>query len=439
MFFRIGGDLIFDLGILNGRLYLEGSFVKSNLYIRNGIIDTITTSDLESTEKYDASGKMILPGFIDSHVHFNLGVSENISRDDFFNGSKEAAIGGITTFIDFLDPIKDVSELDEAFNNRYELAKKSVIDYGFHVTLGNPEGNAKELLNKSCLLGMPTIKLFTTYASTNRQTKDYYIDELLKYSKATKTRIVVHAENNDMIKENNVLVKDHESSRPALSEITEVLKLAEMARYRDGLLYIVHTNCGTTLERLKELYPKELHSTIILESAPHYFKFNSSVYEREDGYLYTMTPPLRSEEERAKLVKNIDAVDVIATDHCPYPKELKNKKYTSEIPMGIDGVKYSFLNMFSIFGESIISKFTTEPSKIQGLYPKKGTLIPGADGDIVIFDSNKTTKVTDENSVYNNQVLKGEISAVISKGKFIVNEGKFWGGQGKYLSRRLPI
>ncbi|OPJ62087.1 amidohydrolase family protein [Clostridium chromiireducens] len=394
---------------------------------------------MDCKEKYDANGKMVLPGFIDAHVHFNLGVGENTSSDDFLKGSKKAAMGGITTFIDFLDPINDVSQLDEAFNKRYELAKKSVVDYGFHVTLGNPDGNVKELQNKSSLLGMPTIKLFTTYASTNRQTKDYYIDELLKYSKKTKTRVLVHAENNDMIREKNILVKDHEKARPALSEITEVLKLAEMARYRDGLLYIVHTNCGTTIERLKEVYSDELHSTIILESAPHYFRFNSSLYEKEDGYLYTMTPPLRSEEERLKMVNNIDAIDVIGTDHCPFSKKLKNKKYTSDIPMGIDGVKYSFLNMFTLFGESIISKFTVEPSKIHGLYPKKGTIMPGSDGDIVIFDPNKTTKIMDDNSVYNDEILKGEISATISKGKIIVSEGKFLGGQGEYLPRRLQV
>lgn len=382
---------------------------------------------------------MVLPGFIDAHVHFNLGVGENVSIDDFFEGSKKAAMGGITTFIDFLDPINNVSQLDEAFNKRYELAKKSVVDYGFHVTLGNPDGDVKELLNKSSLLGMPTIKLFTTYSSTNRQTKDYYIDELLKYSKKTKTRVLVHAENNDMIREKNILVKDHEKARPALSEITEVLKLTEMARYREGLLYIVHTNCGTTLERLKDIYSDELHSTVILESAPHYFKFNSSLYEKEDGYLYTMTPPLRSEEERLKMINNIDAIDVIGTDHCPFSKRLKNKKYTSEIPMGIDGVKYSFLNMFTLFGESIISKFTVEPSKIHGLYPKKGTIMPGSDGDIVVFDPNKTTKIADDNSVYHNEILKGEISATISKGKIVVSEGEFLGGQGEYLPRRLQV
>ena len=107
--------------------------------------------------------------------------------------------------------------------------------------------------------------------------------------------------------------------------------------------------------------------------------------------------------------------------------------------MGIGGVKYSFLNMFTLFGETIIPKFTIEPSKIHGLYPKKGTLMIGSDGDIVIFDPNKITKVMDKDSVYNNEILKGEINTTVSKGKFIVKEGCFLGGEGKYLPRRLQI
>lgn len=413
--------------------------MESNLYLKNGIIDSISNSYFLCKEECNARGNMVLPGFIDAHVHFNLRVGNNVSEDDFYNGSINAAIGGITTFIDFLDPIKEISQLKDAFNNKKELAKNSVVDYGFHVTLGNPMGDAEKFLSESSLLGMPSIKIFTTYASTDRQTKDYFIDELLKYSKSIKTRIVVHAENNDMINESDVLVKDHEKSRPAISEITEVLKLAEMAKYRDGLLYIVHTNCGTTVERLKDIHNKELHSSIILESAPHYFKFNSSLYKREDGYLYTMTPPLRCEEEKEKLINNIDGIDVIATDHCPFSKNLKNKKFTNEIPMGIGGVKYSFLNMFTLFGQNIISKFTENPAKVHGLYPQKGTLMVGSDGDIVIFDPNKITKVSDENSIYNNQILKGKIIATISKGKFIVKENKFLGGQGSYLFRKLDI
>ena len=320
-----------DLGIINGYVYLEGRFIKSNIYIKKGVIESVTSSIMHCSKVYDAKGCII-----DPHVHFNLGVGKNVSAQDFQTGSINAALGGITTYIDFLNPINNISELEFEFNKRKKQAKDSVIDYGFHVTLGSFKEDVKELFKNSTALGMPTIKIFTTYESTGRMTKDNIIDELLKYSKEYVCRVVVHAENNDLIKEKNILVKDHEKARPAIAEISEVLKLCEMATYRNGLLYIVHTNCGTTVERVRENFKDSLHSSIILESAPHYFKFNSSVYEGEDGYRYTMTPPLREESERLKLKDNIDGIDIIGTDHCPFPECMKNKKYTSDIAMGVD-------------------------------------------------------------------------------------------------------
>lgn len=429
-----------DLGIVNGKVYMKGDFIDANLYIKNGIVHTVTSNFFACKEIYDAKGLMVLPGFIDPHVHFNLKVGPNLSEDNFYKGSVNAAIGGITTFIDFLDPISEVEQMESEFNNRLDLAKESAIDYSFHLTICNPQSDPQSFMKKSCELGMPTIKVFTTYSSSNRQTKDSYIDELLKYSREFSTRILVHAENNDMISEKKVLVVDHEKARPAISEITEVLKLAEINKYRKGLLYIVHINCGTTVKRLKEIYSNELHSSLILESAPHYFKFNSSVYSREEGYLFTMTPPLRDEEERKELSKHINSIDIIATDHCPFASEFKKRTYTQDIPMGVGGVRYSFLNMYTLFGADIIPKFTEAPAKIHGLYPKKGTLLPGSDGDVVIFDPNSITKVNDEGSIYNGETLKGRIEATISKGEIIVDKGNYVGRvKGKFLKRSLVI
>lgn len=430
-----------DLGIINGYVCLEGRFIKSNLYIKNGVIESVTSSIMHCSKVYDAKGCIIMPGFIDPHVHFNLGVGKNVSAQDFHTGSINAALGGITTYIDFLDPINNISELDFEFNKRKKQAEDSVIDYGFHVTLGSFKEDVKELFKKGRALGMPTIKIFTTYESTGRMTKDNIIDELLKYSKEYECRVVVHAENNDLIKEKNILVKDHEKARPAIAEISEVLKLCEMAAYRNGLLYIVHTNCGTTVERVRENFKDSLHSSIILESAPHYFKFNSSVYEGENGYRYTMMPPLREESERLKLKDNIDGIDIIGTDHCPFSEHMKNKKYTSDIAMGVDGVKYSFLNMYTLYKEKIIPKFTENPAIIHGLYPKKGSLMVGSDGDIVVFDPNNTTIVNDKESIYDGQVLKGSIKAVFAKGNMIVNNNEFLknSSSGSYIERRIEL
>lgn len=432
---------MFDLGIVNGNIYLEGKWIEGNLYIHNQKIAAISQSFLPCKEEYDAKERIVMPGLIDAHVHFALTVGKYTSKDDFYTGSKAAAYGGITTYIDFLDPARNIQEIEKAFALRRALAKDSVVDYGFHSTIAQPEEEPAKMLKAMKHFGIPTVKLFTTYSSSQRRTYDDYIDRLLQVSKALSTRVLVHAENEELLQEGvHLRVKDHAKARPALSEISEVLKLAEITRYREGLLYIVHTNCGTTVERVKELYPELLHSSLILESCPHYFTMTSSLYETEKGYLYTMTPPLRSEEERRKLCENIDGIDVIATDHCPFTKKEKQRDFVAQIPMGIGGISYSFFSMYKLFGEKIIDKFTLQPAKIHGLYPQKGSLMPGADADVIVFDPHITwTASREEEAAYTGIGMQGKVCCTLSRGNFVVKDGVFLGAQGQYVRREINV
>ena len=124
-----------DLGIKNGFVYLDGELQKINLYIKNEKISAISTDEFKCEKIVDAAGRYVLPGFIDPHVHFSLGVGNNISKDDFEEGSKEAALGGVTTYIDFLDPIKKADEISLEFEKRRKMAAKSYVDYAFHATI----------------------------------------------------------------------------------------------------------------------------------------------------------------------------------------------------------------------------------------------------------------------------------------------------------------
>jgi dihydropyrimidinase len=259
----------------------------------------------------------------------------------------------------------------------------------------------------------------------------------LTESKDTNVKIVVHAENDELIwNRKDILVKDHETSRPVISENIEVLKLAEMARRTGGNLYIVHVSAGSSVEKLIKEYHEELkNQKIILESCPHYFVFNSEVYEQEDGYRYTMTPPLRAEEEKMRLNQRIDFISTIGTDHCPSEERLKKHRYTSDIFMGVGGLEYSFLTMYDLFKDKIINKYTKEPAKAYGLYPQKGNLFPGADADILVFQPSGTTKVEDESSIYNGRILKGKIDKVFLRGQPIVEDGKLYSSVGKYIRR----
>jgi dihydropyrimidinase len=435
-----------DLGILNGKLYLNGEFIYANLYCKAGKIDTITNSFLPCEKEYDAAGKLVLPGFIDPHVHFQLSVGANTSKDDFYLGSIKGALGGVTTYIDFLDPVKNTQELKVAFSKRLGLASVSMTDYSFHTTIANPTEEADQLLKAGREMGLPSLKLFTTYSNSDRRTYDGYIDRLLYYSREMESRIVIHAENDDLISTaKEILVRDHEASRPVISERSEVIKLAEMAKERDGLLYIVHISAGSTVESLVRNYSSELKKgTILMESCPHYFLKNSDCYSQEDGHRYTMTPPLRNESERTLLKKYIDEINVIGTDHCPFDMGLKKAQYTSQIPMGVGGIEYSFSNMYTEFGTSIISKYTEAPAKAYGLYPYKGTLLPGADADIVIYDDKVMLQISEEESIYQGRSLKGKVERVFLRGDLIVESGKFLGdqiskGNGIFRKRELKL
>jgi len=426
-----------DLGIINGKIYMDGEFSNANIYIKGEKISCVTSERLQCKKEVDAGGCMILPGLIDPHVHFHLGVGDCVSSDDFYTGSMKAALGGVTTYIDFLDPVKKAAQIDVAFNKRLKLAESSVTDYAFHTTIANPLDPPIDIIRASKKVGIPSIKLFTTYSDSDRRTGDKYIYELLKCSKDENIKVVVHAENDELVSgKKDVLVKDHEKSRPVISENIEVMKLATMAKETGGNLYIVHVSAGSSVVKLVKNFESELNShQITLESCPHYFIFDSSVYEHEDGYRYTMTPPLRPETDRILLNQYIDYISTIGTDHCPFDERYKKHKYTSDISMGIAGIQYSFLNMYSLFKDKIIDKFTKGPAKAYGLYPNKGTLMPGTDADIVIFDDKAQTTVDDLESVYNGKTLQGAIKEVYLRGQLLVSEGKVHNRLGKYIKR----
>lgn len=433
----------YDLAIINGKIYQDGVFVNSNLYIREGIIANISMDLFEAEETYDAKGNYVLPGFIDPHVHFNLRVGGGrVSSDDFHSGSITAAYGGITTYIDFLDPVEDRHQLHEAFKSKRKDAKDSVIDYGFHSTIANFKDDEEGFIKEIKELGINSVKFFTTYSSSNRMTSHNTIKNLLNISKKEGVLLLSHSEDDHLIKEGKFSVKDHSDNRPTISETVEVLALAELTRETQGEIYIVHVSSGQTLARLKENYGDILNKSFFIESCPQYFYLSKDNYEKEEGYLYTLAPPLRSRKEVNILKDNIDFVDTIGTDHCPFTSIEKNKGTLNLIPMGIGGIEHSFQLMYTAFGDKVIDKFTKNPAKLHGLYPKKGSLIAGADADIVIFNPKDEYKIEESHSrcdydLYKGIKVKGRILTTISRGRIIIDKGQVLCDEGGEYVKRI--
>lgn len=427
-----------DLLVKNGLVFLKGKWVKTNLSVLGEKIIYIGEKEQEAKEVIDAEGLKVLPGLIDPHVHFELNCGRVTSCDDFYSGSVAAAYGGVTTYVDFLDPTSNAEELEKSYYERIALAKKSVVDYHMHACIKMPNGDLEEYVKTVVKLGMRTIKLFTTYSDTGRRTYDKDIIELLKLSKKYNVMICAHIENDDLIDlREGYTFKDLPVSRPSLSETSEALKLAKIVRETGGNFYMVHCSSGETLKALKEQFSDILGKNFFVESCPQYFVFNNSVLEEDNGKLFTFAPPLRSERERQLLVANYKDIISIGTDHCAFMKKEKDFSRLMGFPLGVGGIEHSFSIMYKRFGEEIIDKMSKNTGILQD-FPTKGELEVGKDADISIFKEvpdfiEKENHGTCDYSIYDGVLGSGEFVHVINRGKFVIKNRKLIPHVGKEI------
>ena len=429
---------MFDLKLENGQVYMDGTYVDTNIYIRNGIIERISEKEFEVKDTYDCKGNIVFPGIIDPHTHFDLDLGHIKSADDFHSGSIAAAYGGVTTFIDFLEPVNSKQGLIEAFDKRKKEAINSVIDYKFHATIKNPVNKIDEIVEGIKELGIHSVKLFTTYSDSNRRTYDEEIYRLLQKSNTENFLVLAHIENDEMIVlSEEFKVSDLPKSRPSLSETTEALKLADFVRETQGNLYMVHLSSGFTLDYLQHEYKDILNTKFFVESCPHYFSLSSKSYGDDDGFLYTLAPPLRRKMEVDTLRNLIDDVHTIGTDHCPFMSNEKSKESLNDIPLGISGVEYSFAVLFTMFREKIIDKMTVNVAKTHNIYPQKGVILEGSDADFFIYEQGDfTIKENHSNCDYNLYEgfnTAGRVISTISRGEFVIKDRELMEHTGQFL------
>jgi len=429
---------LFDKRVINGLVYLDGKFKRTNLYIDNEFIKNINEDFLPAKETIDVNNALVIPGLIDPHVHFNLDLGAIKSRDDFYHGSLQAAYGGVTTIIDFLDTVDNVEDLEKAYHKRLLEANKSVIDYSFHAAIKNPKCDLEEFVIKMKDLGINSLKLFTTYSDSGRRTYDNEIIELLKLSEKYKFLLLAHIEHDGFIDLNpnykyNCLLK----SRPTQAETVEALKLAGYVEKYGGYFYMVHLSSGNTLEKLKQQFPLIINKKFFIESCPHYFLFTNDFLERCDGYLYTLAPPLRTRKERTLLKDNFDDIFAIGTDHCAFNKTDKNKKYLTDIPLGIGGIEFSFDALYELFKEKAIDKMS---KNIASLYPNlsnRGEIKVGNLASIFIYELydnfiDEFHGATDYN-LYENFKRSGRVLHTINRGEYVIKDHQIVKTQGKKI------
>ncbi len=433
-----------DLLIENGLIYGDGEFHHQNIHVDQGKIVAVDNRGCNAGTRVDAQGKKIFPGLIDPHVHFSLNLGKHTSRDDFFHGGKAAAFGGVTTIIDFLDPVDNIDDLKTVYQRRLAEAKPSPVDYLFHATIKNPKCDLDSFVKTMIGLGLHSLKLFTTYSDSNRRTYDEDIRELLRLSEKYGFLLEAHIENDAMIKNDpNVHFSELGTMRPTGAETTEALKLAQFVEEEGGYLYMVHLSSGDTLEALKKHHGHLLNNRFFIESCPHYFHLTNECFHRPDGYLYTMAPPVRSEAEKQKLRRLFPDVHTIGTDHCSFLKEDKHHALLKDIPLGIGGIEQSFLLMHRLYGTDVVPKMTEHLARLHGLEGRKGKISAGYDADFFFFEEEEQRLSTNHGAtdynVYDGTVVDGTITDTFIGGRHVVHHDSFHERTGRYLGGHHEI
>lgn len=419
----------------------------------------------------DAAGKYVLPGGVDVHTHMDLDVGFARAIDDFYDGTVAAAVGGTTTIVDHMAFGPKDCSLWHQVEEYHRLADgNAVIDYGFHGVLQHvhPEtlGEMKDIARRE---GITSFKVYLTY---DYRLEDEDLFRVLRAAKEDGIVIAAHCENHGIItylrdyyvSQGCLTPRYHPLSRPAEAEaeaVSRLLRLAEAAG--KAPVYVVHLSSAKGLGEIRRARAEHQRG-VGVETCTQYLTLTDERYQDpQDGLKVIMSPPLRKKEDREALWKACadGTIDTVATDHCPFhfragkaEKQYGAQNFT-QCPNGAPGVQERMNVMFSegfmkgrISLPRLVSLCCANPSRLYGMYPKKGCLQPGSDADLVIIDPQKMHFFTaadiagaSDYTCYEGMKLQGDIDLVMQRGNVIVQEHHFLGkrGDGQYIRRSQSI
>src|SRR5687767_9162300 len=395
--------------IRNGRIVTATDDYLGDVFMEGEKITTIgTTLGMNADRVIDAKGKFVLPGGIDVHTHMDMPFGGTTSADDFESGTIAAAFGGTTTIVDFAIQYKGQT-LHHAWETWMKKAeRKAAIDYGFHMIITDLSEQVETEMDAMVKEGVTSFKLFMAYPGVF-MLDDGSIFRAMRRTGKNGGTICMHAENGGVI---DVLVKQalaegktapkyHALTRPARAEAEATHRAIALAEIADVPIYIVHLSAAEALEMVTEARDRGLPA--FAETCPQYLFLSYDNYEEPgfEGSKYVMSPPLRHKSTQDRLWRGLAFNDLqaIATDHCPFcMKEQKvlGSDDFSKIPNGAPGIETRMSLVYDggvRTGRISLNRFveltSTSPAKIFGLFPRKGTIAPGSDADIVVFNPAK--------------------------------------------------
>lgn len=414
----------------------------------------------EDAQVIDVSGKLLFPGFIDAHTHFDLDVCNTTTADDFYTGGKSALRGGTTMVIDFACPNKGET-LQYGLDLWHKKADgRTACDYGFHMTIDDWNDEIIAELPKMFEQGVSSFKMYMTYPAM-------MIGDEAMYLALHKLRELggiagVHCENAGVIDALIALKKAagelgpeaHPKCRPSILEAEAISRLLKMAKLADAPVVIVHLSSEAGL---REIEAARAHGQrVYVETCPHYLLMDDSLYSKPDfeGAKYICAPPLRKKLDNEVLWQALadGEIQTVSTDHCSFTLAQKaaGRGDFTKIPGGMPGVETRGVLMYTygvaagrITAERMAEVLSEAPAKLYGAFPRKGHIAEGADADIVVYEPKGETVITAADQVanvdyapYEGTKIAGHIAQVWLRGKLSVDEGKVLNDHGGIFIRR---
>ena len=451
---------MYDVLLKNGMLVLPDDVFAGDLALRGGRIAALGSAlDGPAAETVDVSGKLVLPGAIDPHVHMELPVGGTRSCDDFLTGTRAAAAGGVTTILDFTVGSRETTMVDD-LSTRLKAAAPSVIDYGFHAEMVGWTPARLDEMREVAERGVRSFKFFTAYAASGRRTENGPLFESMRVAAELGAVASVHAEDESLIQARLALMEDSEKarmtalglSRPDLCEASAVHEVVWLADRAGVQVHIMHLSSALGLEEVREA--RRRGTDVTAETCPHYLLLTDEVYGRPDARFYSASPALRGDGDRRALWDALAAgdVDFLSTDHCPFTCAQKEWKGAFDrLPYGMGSVELMLPLAYSegVLGghltlSGLAERTAAAAARRYGLWPRKGGLLPGADADVAVLDpaaewtvSAGTLHSSCDFSPYEGRTIRGRIERTYSRGELVYSQGTFPArpGRGLFLAR----
>jgi dihydropyrimidinase len=465
-----GGTVVSATGQAYADVLIDGESIVAVLQPGSELLGTDLAAGVDTV--IDATGKLVIPGGIDAHTHFELPFGGTAASDTFETGTRAAAWGGTTTVIDFAVQTTGSRIEDGLAEWHRKAAGNCAIDYGFHQIVGGVDDAALTMLPKLIDEGITSYKMFMAYPGVF-YADDAQILKAMQVAADTGLLTMMHAENGPVI---DVLAEQLVAAGktdPYYHGIARAWQMEEEATHRAIMLanltgaplYVVHVSAKQAVEQLA--WARDQGQNVFGETCPQYLYLSlednlgadTKEWGKFEGAKWVCSTPLRSRAEGHQdsmwQALRTNDLQMVSTDHCPFcmkdQKELGLHDFR-KIPNGIGSVEHRMDLLFQgvVTGELTVERWveltSTTPARMFGLYGKKGVIQPGADADIVIYDPAGHTTISQAShhmnmdySAWEGFEIDGHVDTVLSRGKVIVDDHRYLGakGDGKFLKRGL--